>query len=160
MDKDLTSRIMNATPLGLLLVTYDLFLDSLSSAKENFANNISPENDLNYAQKVLMELINGLNLEIPLATEVLTVYMYVNKLIIQTIIKTKRTGQDILIDIEDNLLEIEDIMTNLLKALETIEDTGSPIEPDATQIFAGLTYNKDGSLNEFVNNSGGKTFEV
>lgn len=201
MDKqEIIARISNATPLGLLLISYDLFLDATATAKESVksqkttqegastvqegANTAQEgastdqegvstdqegvntvlqeasdlERDLEYMQKILTEIINSLDLEQELSHEILPIYMYVNKLIIECIIKANRKNQEKLII--TNLTTIETIMKTLLEGLESLEDTDEPINPGSQQIIAGLTYQKDGRLNEFIDESSGRNFEA
>jgi len=162
MDKqEIIARISNATPLGLLLISYDLFLDAVAVTKENIASGEESaviEKDIEYLQKILTEITRSLNMEQELSQEILPIYMHVNKLLIECGVKVKRKSQ--VKQLSERINIIESIMKILLEGLEALEDTGEPINPAVQQVYAGLTYQKDGKLNEFVAEGSGRSFEA
>jgi len=151
------ARISNATPLQLLVISYDMFLDSLGQAKKTIDTEDFSKN-LEFMEKVLIEIIGSLNLEMELAKEVLPLYVNVQRLMGQAQAKAIRKGQ------KDGVLKLlddaEQIMTILLDGIKQLEEVDAPAMDNSQQIYAGLTYQKGGVLKEFISEDSSKSFKA
>ena len=145
----LVSQISSATPLGLLIISYGLLLSNLERAKNEILQS-SPRNATNtiiHCQNIVVTLIDGLNLQYELANEILPIYMHINSTLIQCQIKSNRNGKEIEELLIKNITQIEEIVNNLLDGINTLPDIDVP---QTHQVYAGLTYDKDGNLSEYT----------
>lgn len=145
-----SARVTQANRTELLVIMYEIIQEELTAALDCFE-----ESDMNgfdialkNGQKFLGELMGTLNYEYELSYQLMSLYKFVNKTIIEDRIK-----QQI-----DHLVECVGIIENIKKGFEEIvkEDTSGPLMENVQKLYAGLTYGK-GSLNEIsVNVNDGK----
>lgn len=152
-----SARISSASPLSLLIITYELFLKNIAKTKEFLSegNNEKSKFHINHCQKLLNSCITSLNLDYEPALEVLPIYMYINRILIECQIKSNRTGSNALI--ESNLEHIEKIINILLDGVTSLPDTDVPV---GQQVYAGLTYQKDGNLTEYIPINEGNEYQA
>lgn len=151
---DYTLKISNASPVQLLIISYELLIDNLDEA----AQNTEASDYLGYvdtAHGLLMELIYGLDMEYDLARQLFSIYVYVNKLILDARSPEK----------SDGLAEGRKILSHLLEGWRQAENSGSVGNDDAllenaTQIYAGLTYGKNGQLNEYSDDNQNRGYKA
>lgn len=142
----LASRISSATPLGLLVISYELLLSNLAltKAKLDDTGAITTHANIVHCQNIVREITSGLNMDYELSKEVLPLYMYMSKLLTDCQIQSnKRDSEDF---IKETLTHIEKIATTLLDGIRTLPDVDVP---DSAPVYAGLTYNKHGKLSEY-----------
>ena len=147
---DYTARIINADPLELVIITYELIDGYLVSA----INEHDPEDmkyDILKARQFLSELVAALDIGYDISKELMNIYIYVNKLMIEGELKVNMMKLE---EAKEKLSEAAEIMDKLGEAWRTIRRTTEQDEinkpmKNAQQLYAGLTY-KDGKLTEFV----------
>lgn len=133
-------KITSATPLGLVIINFELILDYLNAAKTS-SNDEEFKLNMNGAHNFLKELIASLDMDIDLSKQLLELYIYVNKLVLIAAGKKDTT----MIDAAHSILE------NLLSAFREIKEdvTEKAVMEDAPRVFAGLTYDSNGNLSEY-----------
>ena len=96
-------------------------------------------NELKSAQNFLGELIRSLDYNYPIASDLLKIYAYVQKILVASDVSGKDKG----------LEEVRGIMAKIGSAFTQIapQDTSGSVMENTQQIVAGLTYGK-GTLNE------------
>ena len=136
-----TARITQANRSELVVVVYDIILDSLKEGIEAY-NNDDKESftcKVKYGQKFLLELMNTLDYNYAVSKELFRLYVYVNKQMIEACIKKDVTLLDGAIDV------LEKLKVGFVSV--AAEDKSEPVMQNVQPIYAGLTYGK-GTLNE------------
>ena len=139
-------QIENATPLQLIIINYELLLAHINDATQKKARTKEAEAAIEKARKCVEELHASLSLEVEFSLDLANLYLYINKLLIHAGMKRD--------DDEKNRLlhEAAKIAGGLFDAWCKLEADVKLLEKAAANtppIFAGLTYGKDGQLNEF-----------
>ena len=145
----MTARIVGATPSELLVITYELAINSIENAvkalKEN--NDIQFRRYINKSQNLTRELINTLNLSYEISLDLMRLYLFVNKSIVKGLMKKS----------EQSLNDAKKVLGILLDGFSTVSNEykkeQKPIVDNAQRLVAGFTYGK-GMLNETVMNNG------
>jgi len=140
-----STRITQANKSELVVITYEILLDSLLSAREECDKEdwISFQKDLKRVQKLIHELMGALNFQFRLSLELMTLYQYCGKCIVKAMHQKDCSEFD----------TVEGIINRLKVAFEEVAktDRSEPVMKNTQTIYAGLTYGKH-SLNEvFVN---------
>ena len=134
-------RITNANSGQMIVVLYDMELVyieeslSLEEDKEKFVLK------LRQAQKVHQELMNTLSYEEApvVALDVMALYLFVNKKLVESIVKRKN------IELEAAIKVLKDLRVGFEAHAKL--DQSQPLMQNSHQVYAGLTYGK-GYLNE------------
>lgn len=136
-----TLRVSQASPCELVVIMYDIILDDVKNAKEAKAagNNKQYQADLVHAGKFVNELMDSLDFSEPISFRLMSLYIYVNKMLIKARVSRKW----------DSLNDVELVIEKLRAGFEGIknQDTSGPVMQNVQQVYAGLTYGK-GRLNE------------
>ncbi|NLK98268.1 flagellar export chaperone FliS [Defluviitalea saccharophila] len=154
MMENRTAQIANATPGQLIIITYEIIIETLEEAQKQLAvkDEKKFKRTIDKAQKLLRELMDSLDLSYSISLDLMELYLYINKTIIKGYISLK----------EEPLEEAKKLLNTLLigwkQAVATEEGKGPVIE-NAQQIYAGLTYGK-GSLNESVMENTNRGFKA
>ena len=139
--KTFTTRITQANGSELVVIVYEIIMKDIESAKEAFdaQDHIKFTRDVNHAVKFVNELINTLDFGYPISYDLMQLYLYCNKQLIQSTLKN---------EIEP-LESASKVLTSLLKGFIEVakQDVREPLMSNTQQVYAGLTYGK-GSLNE------------
>lgn len=151
---DYTLKISNASPVELLIITYELLIDNIDEALQN-ADGQNYLSFVDKAQALLKELIYGLDMGLELSKQLFSIYVYVNGLLLNA-----RSPQKC-----DKLAESKKILSHLLDGWRQVADSGNGAGNDALlentqQIYAGLTYGKNGQLNEYSDDGGRAGYRV
>ena len=142
---DYVRRITNATPMKLVVIACELVLEYINHAQIALKQGDEKEfrHNLTVAQDFLQEISGSLNMEYSISWEVISLYLYVNKLFAMA-----SAGSD-----SDQLDQAKIILRNLMEAWQEVADATekgkAPIMENSEQVYAGLTYGRSG-LNEFV----------
>lgn len=145
-----TTRITQANKSELVVIIYEIILEGLEQAKKDYE-----EKDINLfiqqlkkTQQFLNELIVTLDFRYKISSELLPLYLYVNKCILTAIVK-RDSG---LVD------SAQSVMKKLYIAFKEVakEDHSEAIMQNTQQVYAGLTYGK-GTLNETLFDPNGHT---
>jgi flagellin-specific chaperone FliS len=148
MKQDFAKRINQATPLQLTVINHELLLVFMDEASAAAAGTAECAEALKSAQAAIAELHAALDMDIEFSKDLGNLYIFVNKCLIHA--GMKRAGQN---DEKDaRLAEARGIVTELLAAWQALDaDKGlyERLLGDGQKIFAGLTYGKDGQLEEY-----------
>lgn len=138
---EFTLRISQANHSKLVLIMYDVILNYIEEAIELEKNGSMEEfvTVLKKTQKMQQELLTTVQYNSVETLDVLQLYLFVNKTLIQAIMKKDASS----------LQGVHTVMSNLRVAFEEVSkyDTDGPIMINTQQVYAGLTYGK-GYLNE------------
>ena len=147
--EDYNLRIAQATPVQLVIINHELLLAFIKEALSAFDENDKSAMELffqniNKAKAALTQLMEGLDFNNPIAQELYDLYVYAGERLNKALF-----GKD-----SQAAEEIADMFTVLLEGWQAIADTPderlSNLEKGETpQVFAGLTYHKDG-LSEYI----------
>ncbi|MCR5685233.1 MAG: flagellar protein FliS [Lachnospiraceae bacterium] len=140
-QKDFARRITQANRSELLLVTYDILLEEIDGAVCAHAAGDTAEytRSVKSAERFIAELMSTLDYSYPISRELLSLYEYVQKLLI----KSDITGKPF------ELQSASGVIAGLRKAYARLaeDDDSAPLMENTQTVFAGLTYGK-GTLNE------------
>jgi flagellar protein FliS len=136
-----STRITQASKLGLVGITYEIILSYIQNAKDALDNDDTSifNSEIKEAQKFLRDLQTSLDMKQAISRELMALYIYCNKQFVLAIVKKSA----------EPLTVITTIITNLHSAYSSILKKGdlSPAMTNTEQLYAGLTYGKH-SLNE------------
>ena len=139
--KTFTTRITQANGSELVVIVYEIIMKDIESAKEAFnaQDHTKFTRDVNHAIKFVNELINTLDFGYPIAYDLMQLYLYCNKQLIQSNLKNEI----------ESLERASKVLTSLLKGFIEVakQDEREPLMSNTQQVYAGLTYGR-GSLNE------------
>lgn len=145
MDKEriqeFTVRVTQASKTELVVILYDIILTDIVESKKLLA--LGDESgfvkELKHSLRCLNELMATLDYSIPISHDLLSLYSFSNKTIIEAMMKKTVEGLD----------SAASVLTKLRTAFNEISksDTDGPVMENTQQVYAGLTYGK-GTLNE------------
>lgn len=143
---DFTLRITQSNRSQLVVVIYDMVLEYIEEALEKYEMG-QLEQFLEVTKKVkacIYELMSALDTKYPIAAELMQLYIYMNKLLIQSIVKKAPQDYD----------AIKRMIQSLSEAFKEVgkQDYSAPLMENTQQVYAGLTYGK-GSLSESYSNT-------
>ena len=152
MDKEkqkiYTARISQANRSELVVIIYELMLDSIGLAQEGFQKEDLElaVAELKRAQGFLGEMRGSLDFQYEISAKLNSLYRYVNEQLVQSIVRRK----------DVNLDSCKNVLAGLMESFEEVakQDTSGPVMENSQQVYAGLTYGK-GSLNEVAVDSAG-----
>ena len=144
------TRITQTSQTGLVVITYDIILAYIESASNHISNIEAYDEKLIEAQKFLRNLQESLDMTIDLSKDLMALYIFCNKQIIDARIKKDASYLDVVIKVLANL---RDGFQEIAK-----HDTSSTMA-NTEQIYAGLTYGKN-SLNETTLYSEERGFKI
>ena len=134
-------RITQGNKSNLVVVTYDIILKYLEDAKSSYlAGNIEQfVSQIKKANEFLAELMGALDLQYPVARNLLNIYEFVQKMFLKAAFQK---NPDSLEGVEPILIDLRDAFAEVAK-----QDKSTAIAGNNGQVYAGLTYGKN-SLNE------------
>jgi len=141
--EDYVAKIANATPLQLVIITYELILKYLDDAAECIDDEKKFEFNLKKSRAFLDDLKNSLDMSYDISKNLMSLYNYVSQQISYYMFNKKTEYAD----------EVKKVIAELLdgwKAIESEEQDKTPLMENTQQLYAGLTYNKSGKLSEYV----------
>lgn len=145
-------RITQANKSELVVILYEMFLTYIGDAKEDLKGQDFKTFRLNIqrARGCLKELMASLNYNYEPASSLLSLYVYINKLLVEADIHRE----------EKPLSECEKIMQKLHSAYDTVskEDHSAPVMGNAQTVYAGLTYSKNDLSVNLDEGSGNRGF--
>ena len=153
--KAYTTRISQANRSELVVIIYELLLDSLADARQAFGKEDfdTADVELKRAQGLVCELRGSLNFEYPVSYRLVSLYRYINEQLVKSITRKK----------DVNLDSCERVISSLKDSFEEVskQATSGPVIENGQQVYAGLTYGK-GSLNEVAIDAGtlGRGFQA
>lgn len=137
--EEIAKKVITATPAELLVITYKLTIDTLQKAIDSM-NNSDKDNlkkNINKTKMYILELMNTLDMRYELSLDLMSIYIFINKIIIRGFIK---------LDIK-NLKEAKKILTILEEGfIESAQKEGinqKPLIDNIQKVYTGLTYGKN-----------------
>lgn len=136
-----TARITQANRSELVVITYDLILESIECAKQAFSedNYVVYETELKRVQKLLNELMGSLNYQYPISKDLMQLYTYSNRRVVEALFQKKPESLD----------SVASVIEKLRTGFEGVakEDKSSAVMQNTQKLYAGLTYGRN-SLEE------------
>lgn len=143
---DYQIRISQATKSELNIITFELCINYIEDALEVINKDDTLfVNNINTSLSFLREIIVSLNYDYDISKELLEIYLYCNKLLIEGMIKKDSTS------LEDAIYMLETIKDGFSQIKDTGDD--QKVMQNSQKVFAGLTYGK-GGLDEYVDITG------
>lgn len=141
--KDYTARVAQANRTELVVIIYELILDSIQEGEMCYNNGDveAGAEHIGKAQAYLQELKGSLDRQYELSGQLLRLYRYVN----EQLITTKLRQKPVHLDAASNV--IRGLMSSFAEVAK--QDTSSPVMQNTQQVYAGLTYGK-GALDEVL----------
>ncbi|NLY42681.1 MAG: flagellar protein FliS [Clostridiaceae bacterium] len=150
----IASKVVNATPLQLTLITYEGIFKALDEAREAYENKdyVIFDTELARAELLLDELFTSLDFDVDLSKDIGAIYFFCkNQLSIAAVTRK-----------ESMLEDVKKILTPLYEGFNEISSTQeAPAKANKkiTGIVAGMTYGK-GNLTETVLTDPNSGFKV
>lgn len=155
--EDYTLRIAQATPVQLVIINHELltaFITEALLALENDDTELFYQG-INKSKDALTQLVNGLDFENPIAQELYNLYLYASERLNKALFGKDAQAAE----------EVKSMFEELLEAWQAIEDTPderltkNPLTA-GPQVYAGLTYGKDGELSEYIPGEEGRGYKA
>lgn len=142
-----TARITQANRSELVVISYDLILDSMEAAKQaaKEENRIIYEEELKRIQKLLNELMGSLDYRYPIARDLMQLYSFCNRKVIEALFKKDVNALDSVKPV------IEKLRIGFIGVVK--EDTSPAVMENTQKLYAGLTYGKHALDEVFVNDN-------
>ncbi len=139
--QEYTLKITNASPVGIIVILYDLAIEYIGNAKDCFANgdHEGAKVQCTNACRVIGDLISSLDFTYEISFPLFRIYEFVSKEVSMSVIKNDPAALDTAVRLLSSMKE------SFEKLAE--EDTAGPAMSNAQSVYAGLTYGK-GTLNE------------
>jgi flagellin-specific chaperone FliS len=144
MDKDAYAlRISKANPAQLVVINFEMIVAFLDGGQ------------IDKAKEGLDQLIRALNFEIPLAHDFYEIYKYIYELLITAQLSTDASKANQAAD------EARELMNTLLEGWKDAEKQVADLPPvtgEPPMVYAGLTYSRDGTADEYIDDGDKKGF--
>lgn len=151
--QDYVAKIANASPLKLVIINFEIILDYLEQSKISINKDKEFAFNILKARQFLLQLRYSLNMKYEISKYLLTMYNYVDRQLAKFLFNK-------------NLEELEEatkILKTIMSGFEGIKDQEKDkkaIMENTDTIYAGLTYGKNGKLEEFVDVKHNKGFKA
>lgn len=137
LKQEYTLRITQANKTQLITILYEMVLIYLEEAKEalDTEDKAAFKAAVRKIRGCMNELTDSLHLEYELAQNLLQLYLFINKELVQASIHYEK----------ENLKHVETIIKQLRDAYKQIEtqDTSGPVMGNTQTVYAGLTYGRN-----------------
>lgn len=145
--QEFTRRLSQCNKSEMVLINYEIAFTFMDDAKEALNQNNHDEfkNNIQRAQKSVLELKKALNLDFEIAKNLNEIYIYVNKKLSESLYKQESEQIDEARGLLDRLYESF--------AVAAKEDTSEPLMENAQKVVAGMTYGKDDLTETYTNDS-------
>lgn len=137
LKQEFTLRITQANKTQLITILYEMILLYLEEAEEALVieDKAAYKNALRKIRGCMNELTASLHFEYELAQNLLQLYLYINRELVQAGIHYEK----------ENLAHVKSIIGKLHEAYQQIEsqDVSGPIMGNTQTVYAGLTYGRN-----------------
>lgn len=137
LKQEYTLRITQANKTQLITILYEMVLIYIDEAEEALAgdNKADYKCAIRKIRGCMNELTASLNLEYDLAQNLLQLYLYVNRELVQASMHCDK----------ENLEHVRMVIGELQKAYKQIEkqDVSGPVMGNTQTVYAGLTYGRN-----------------
>lgn len=132
-------RITQATASQLVVILYDMGIEYLKDACDS-EDDVQIRNNIYMAQKVVDQLIVGLDMQYELSYNLFVIYNHIKRTLISAAVSKDKS----------ELNRVSGLMARLRKSFYEVsrQDTSQPLMKNTQTIYAGLTYSKGGMGNE------------
>ena len=136
-------RVTQSSKTGLVVITYEIITNYLESAKKAYDVEDIKDfiHNINKAKQFVNELSSCLDFKYKISLELFEIYLYINRVLVDAVIKKDKDQIDSIIGIIGKLKEA-------FSKISEEEKIGSVMN-NTEKIYAGLTYSK-GKLNEYT----------
>lgn len=149
--EEYASRISSANRVGLVVINFDLIIDYLKEAKENISDEKSFMRNIKKSREFLREMRLSLNMDYEISKDYIAAYRFIDRLIASYLFSKSE---------EKYALALE-LLNKFRKTWsEVSEEDAALVMQNAEQIYAGLTYGKNGRLNEYIDTRADRGFKV
>lgn len=153
--EDYVARIANASPLDLVIINYEIILDYINASRNSFDEPEDFDFNITKAKQFLNELRVSLDMQYEIAKHLMSLYHYVDQELCYCQFNKNIAHLD----------EATKILTQLLEGWTTVsemnmEQDNTPVMGNTEQLYAGLTYGKDGRLQEYVETDNKRGFKA
>lgn len=146
------SDIISATPLQLLQITYELLIKHLGLLSQSLDGDVleddgipstkTPHDRVIHCQNLMQALTGGLNLDYEVARDILPLYIYINKLLIECQVSINRPSQKV--RVQGLVSDINRIVDTLYQGVKELPDIDVPEQ----NVYA--SYGRSGELQEYT----------
>lgn len=137
LKQEYTLRITQANKTQLITILYEMILLYLDEAKDALQadDKAAYKNAVRKIRGCMNELTASLHFEYELAQNLLQLYLYINRELVQASIHYE----------VENLQHVEMVIRKLHEAYQQLEtqDTSGPIMGNTQTVYAGLTYGRN-----------------
>lgn len=137
LKQEYTLRIAQANKTQLITILYEMVLIYIDEAEEALSadNRAVYKNAIQKIRGCVNELTASLNLEYDVAQNLLQLYLYVNRELVQASMHCDK----------ENLEHVRMVIGELQKAYKQIEkqDVSGPVMGNTQTVYAGLTYGRN-----------------
>lgn len=152
--KDYVAKISNASPLQLIIINFEIIIDYINESKQYIGTkNKNFDFNVKKSRQFLSELRYSLNMEYEISANLMSVYNFIDSQLAHYLFNEKIEIANHCINILNNILEG-------FKDIENKEEDKSSLMENTQQIFAGLTYDKKGNLEEFIDTDTNRGFKA
>ena len=139
-------RILKASPLELTVINHELLINSIDDALKASPKSEALSAALKKAATALATLYESLNLNVQLSQDLATLYHFINSILIKAAFMRHTDEKN------DALTHAKTITQGLKDSWQTLHQNPNQTQaqPPTPQIFAGLTYDKQGNLTEYT----------
>ncbi|WP_250278103.1 flagellar export chaperone FliS [[Clostridium] colinum] len=151
--EEYVAKISKASPLKLVIINFEIIFDYLEQSKLTIDDDKKFDFNISKAREFLLELRCSLDMQYEISSYLLTLYNYSDRQLAKFLFSK---------NLED-LNSATVVLKKLMSAFEQIEDNEkdkTPIMENTDTIYAGLTYGKNGQLQEFVDTKQNKGFKA
>lgn len=138
--KDYVMRISNASPLGLVNITFELLFKNIDDAIKSKDSFETYHDYVIKAKSFLENLIDSLDAENEMSDGLFRVYTTTRGLLIKASVSNYNFN---------DLLIAKDLLQPIATSFKSIVDTEKAVMQKTQKVYAGLTYGKKG-LDEYV----------
>ena len=131
-------RISQSNRTQIVVITYEIIINYLDSARDSFDNNNVTDfvRNARKARQFVNELSSVLDFRYKISFELMNLYMFAN----ECLLKSELRREDV------NLEVVRDMMIKLRDSFETVskQDNSKPVMQVREKVYEGLTYGKNG----------------
>lgn len=141
--KDFARRISQSSKTEIVVISYEIIIKYIESAKKHYENGEIDDmvKCLKKAKQFVNDLSSNLDFKYQMSVDLMNLYLFSNKALLNAIIKRNCSGLDTVIHIMSNL-------KNSFEQVAKIDNRGAAIN-NADAVYAGLTYGNNSQLNEY-----------
>lgn len=152
-NQDYVAKICNASPLQLVNITFELILLNIEESKSFNKKEKMFEQKVKNARNFLTQLRNSLNMNMEISHQLLSIYNFVDYLLANYLFNGEK-------NLAQDSIKILSNIHDAFKEIEKNEPDKKSVMQNSEQIFAGLTYDKNGNLQEYINPNKNRGFKA